>query len=200
MGAAGNPYLRAKARTLAAKAVQTYDPNSGVQLKTWTSQQLQRLSRLKRQSNNPVQIPERMQLENYTLEQATQRFIDEHDREPDVRELSDITRIPVKRIGDIRKSIRKMPSEAAFGEDGAIVSSESASPDFTDEALDIVYDDLDYTDRKILEMRIGYGGHEVLPPQEIARRLKLTPTQLSRRSKKITYHILRAESDLESIQ
>lgn len=195
VGGNNDPYLQSKARTLAAAAVKSYDPASGARLDTWTMQHLQRLSRLKRQSATPVRLPERIQLDNYALEQASKRFLDEHDREPDLRELADASKLPVKRIEHVRKTIRAMPSEALYTAADAPIVTQS-EPDFTSEAVDIVYDDLDSVDRLILEMKTGYGGRDILPPAEVARRLKLTPSQLSRRAQRLSYLIQKAEADL----
>lgn len=198
VGGNNDPYLQSKARTLAARAVQSYDPTSGAQLPTWTMQHLQRLSRLKRQSATPARIPERIQLDNYTLEQASQRFQDEHDREPDTRELADLTKLPVSRIAHIRKTVKAMPSEGLYTAADVPIVTESV-PDFMSEAVDIVYDDLDHVDRQILEMKTGYGGHSTYAPAEVAQRLKLTPSQLSRRSQRLSYLIQKAEADLNSM-
>lgn len=197
VGGSQDPYLRAKARTIAAEAVRTYDPAGGAKLPTWTTQQLMRLRRLKRQSSAVVPVPERIQLDNYTLEQASARFQDLHDREPDVEELADLTKLPVRRIEHIRRTVRATPSEAAFA-DAPIVSDENAVPDYMPEAVSIVFEDVDRIDRKILEMKTGYGGHEILPPAEVARRLNLTPSQLSRRAAKLSYQIQKAEADLQT--
>lgn len=200
VGGAADPVLRSKARTLAAKAISTYDPDSGAALPTWTSQNLQRLSRIKRQSDNPVHIPERMQLENYQLERSRLQFLDTHDREPDVQELSDAAKLSVRRIAEIRSSMRRMPSEGALNSvDGTTTIGETTLPDYLPEAVDIVYDDLDHIDRRILEMKTGHGGSDILSPQEVARKLKLTAPELSRRSARISLRIRKAEADLADI-
>lgn len=198
VGGNNDPFLQSKARTLAAQAVKSYDPASGAQLNTWTMQHLQRLSRLKRQSATPARVPERIQLDNYTLEQATKRFLDEHDREPDLKELADLTKLPAKRIAHIRQTMRAMPSEGLYNAADVPIVTQS-TPDFMSEAVDVVYEDLDHVDRQILEMKTGYGGHEVLPPAEVAQRLKLTPSQLSRRAQRLSYLIQKAEADLTAL-
>lgn len=199
VGGATDPYLRSKARTLAAKAVQTYDPASGAQLSTWTSQQLMRLRRLSRQSASPVKIPERIQMENYALEQEKQRFLDTYDREPTVQELSDATKLPIKRIAHIRQSLKTMPSEAAFA-DAELPNQDSGRPDYLDEAVSMVYDEVDNIDRRILEMKTGYGGADIIDqPATVAQKLGLTPSQLSRRSTKLALQIQKAERDLQGL-
>lgn len=89
-----------------------------------------------------------------------------------------------------------MPSQGAIGE--GFVQSET---DFGAEALDYAYKDADRIDRKIIEMKTGYGGkYEPMPPNVIARDLGLTPSQLTRRSIKLSLRIQEIEKNLQDIQ
>lgn len=194
IGAADDPYLRSEAKLIAADAVKNYDPASGATLPTWTTQQLMRMRRLKRQSQSVMNVPDRSQLDAMTLFKAEQEFLDEHGRDPDVIELADRAKIPVKRIEKVRAHMRKTPTQDAVGESFA-----PNETDFSAESLDYVYRDADYTDRKILEMKIGYGGSDMFEPAEVARRLKLTPTQLSRRSARLSMKIQNLENRLTRI-
>jgi len=194
IGASGDKHLRSKARTLAAGAVKSYDPTKGAQLHTWVSRQLLPLRRARRFSDSAAHVPEGIQLDAMTLMKAEQAFIDENDREPDILELADASYLPVKRIENIRKSFRPIPSEGAFtNETGDVGIPGQSAPDYSDESVEYVYRDADYIDRKILEMKTGYGGSEVLSPKDTAARLNLTPTQLSRRSTKLALQIREIE-------
>lgn len=200
IGAGGDRQLKARARVMAAKAVRTFDPSQGAQLHTWVSRQLMPLRRMKRKSDTAAHVPEGIQLDAMTLMRAEQDFIDRHDREPDLIELADHSKLPVRRIEAIRKSFRPIPSESAFlseAQDLGLPGTPTGS--YSDEAMDYVYRDADYIDRKILEMKTGYGGGEAIPPAEVARRLNLTPTQLSRRSAKLALQIQEIEEALQSV-
>jgi len=184
--------MRTRARTLAAKAVTTYDPNAGAQLTTWTSNQLMPLRRIRREVQQPIRVPERTQLDAYTLMKSEFEFIEKHNREPDIEELADFSKIPRKRIEKIRKQYRRMPAQEALGD--SIVQTET---DYTSEALDYIYNDSDQIDRKIIEMKTGYGGkYDPMEPKDIALKLGLTPSQLSRRSAKLTLQIQEVEDAL----
>jgi DNA-directed RNA polymerase specialized sigma subunit len=39
--------------------------------------------------NQPVKVPERVQLDAYTISRAEKEFYDKHNREPDVEELAE---------------------------------------------------------------------------------------------------------------
>ena len=71
-------------------------------------------------------------------------------------------------------------------------------PDFDLEALEYVFHDSDHVDRRILEMKLGYAGHPTLPPKAIAAALKLSPTQLSRRSARLSMRINNIASALKN--
>ena len=200
IGAAGDKQLKSRARVLAARAVQSFDPSQGAQINTWLSRQLMPLRRMKRKSDTAAHVPEGIQLDAMTLMRAEQDFLDRYEREPDLIELADHSKLPVKRIEAIRKTFRPIPSEGAFtsetqdlGLPGTPVGS------YSDEAMEYVYRDADYIDRKILEMKTGYGGAQVMSPKDVARRLNLTPTQLSRRSAKLALNIQEIESALQEV-
>lgn len=188
--------IKNKARILTAEAIKKYDPTHGAALPTWVSGQLMQLRRFKREVNQPVKVPERIQLDAYTLSKAEQEFVDKFDREPDVDELADYAKMPIKRINKIRNSFRALPSQAAVGE--GFTQSES---DFGAEALDYVYSDCDKIDKRIIEMKLGYGGKFTpMQPKDIAIRLGLTPSQLTRRSAKLALRIQDVEKNLSDIQ
>jgi hypothetical protein len=191
--AGDDPLVRSRAILFTTKAVEKYDPSFGASLPTHVSHQLRQLSRTVRQSRSPVHIPERVTIDNWRLHQASQEFEDEHGREPDTLELADFSKLPVSRIEKIRKFAVSIPSEEAMGE------MEQQQPDFDREAVEYVMHDADHTDRRILEMKTGFGGHPIMQPKEIAIALRLTPTQLSRRSMRLTARINSIRSSLEKI-
>lgn len=196
INAGADNLIKNKAKIFAADAIKKFNPNAGAALPTWVSGQLMQLKRFKREVNQPVKVPERVQLDAYSLSRAEQEFFDKHDREPDVEELSDYSKIPRKRIEKIRRSFRAMPSQGAIGE--GLTQSET---DFGAEALDYVYKDADRVDRKIIEMKTGYGGrYESMAPNKISAMLGLTPSQLTRRSIKLSLKIQEIEKNLQDIQ
>lgn len=181
-----DPVVRGKAQLFAAHAVETYDPEraGGANLATHVGWQLKQLSRSARESRSAVHIPERAQLDAYKLSQASKEFEDTHGREPDTLELADHTGMSTKRIEKVRKFQMAIPSEGNAGD-----AFQEESPDYDSEAMDYVYHDCDHTDRRILELKTGYKGSPVLTPREIAVKLRLTPTQLTRRSMRLTKRI-----------
>ena len=190
-----DPVVKSKALVYAAHAVQKYSPEYGASLPTFVSSQLRQLSRTARQSRSVVKIPERTQLDNWNLVKAERVFQDKHGRDPDLLELSDATGLSPKSIERIRKFSYVVPSESALPD----FEGDANGPDFQREAMDYAYHEADYMDRKILEMKTGYGGKPVMQPKDIAVALNLTPSQLSRRSAKLSLKINDLEKSLREI-
>lgn len=195
INASNDKLLRSKARLFAAEAVQKYNPNAGSSLSTWTSNQLMQLRRYKREVNQPIKVPERTQLDAYALARAEQEFIDKNEREPDLQELSDYAKIPIKKIEKIRRTFKRMPGSEGSGDFNAF-----SETDYSQEALEYIYNEEDAIGRKIIEMKTGFGGkYDPMQPKDIAIKLGLTPSQLSRRSAKLSLRLQEIEQALLSL-
>lgn len=182
------------ARAVAAEAVKSYNPASGAGLSTWVTGHLQGLSRFRRKVGSPLGTPERTQLDAYQIHKATQELQDKLGYEPDVLTLSDHLKMPVARIADVRKQTRAIVPESAG------LGGQQAQPaDWSAEALEYVIHDLEPVDRKIVEHRTGYGGADILAPKDLASKLKLPPSNLSRRSMKIAARVAEIESALNQV-
>lgn len=193
-GVSDNPLLRQKARLFTAQAVKTFDPTQGARLTTWAGSQLRQLAREKRKHMSVVQVPERSQLEMLQVRRAESGFLDQYGRDPDAVELADYAKMPVAKIATLRRMFRPQVSQA--GMSGVQQEEQSA---YSDEALGYVHEASEHLDRRILEMKLGYAGATVLPPKDIAATLKLTPSQLSRRSAKLALKVKDAMDMLEEV-
>lgn len=190
MGAIDNPQLKHQARLIIADSVKTYDPSSGAKVPSWARTQLQGLQRYRREVSSPVKVPERAQLDAWSIEKATRELEDKLGREPDVQELSAQVKMPIKRIQDVRKLTRPVAAAAQMYDDG----NEAHMPDFDQDAMGYVHMESDYIDRKIIEKLTGFGGSPLMQKNEIAVALKISPSQVTRRSERIASK-LRALSD-----
>lgn len=196
VGALDDPVVFSKALLHTAQAVEKFDPSQpgAASLPTYVSSQLRQISRDARASRSIVKMPERIQLDAYKLSKARKAYADQHGRDPDTLELADFTGMPVKRIEKVNRFSFALPTEEQAGDLAA-----SEGPDYEREALDYVYHDADHTDRRILEMKTGYGGNPQLSPQAIALAMNLTPSQLSRRSMRLADKINRIRNSLGRI-
>lgn len=197
MNASDDPYLRIRADTIAAKAVQTFDPSRGAALPTWVSQNLMQLRRERRESGNVIRVPERIQMDSFALAKATAEFADTNGREPNMLELADATNLTPKRIAHVRTHEVPTSSSAAFGDDGV----GSLSPSHDQEAMDYVYSEADAVDRGILEMRMNYGGKHpnLMSKIEVASKLGLHPSQVTRRSANLAMRLESMKRDIANL-
>jgi len=194
LGASDNPQMRHKAKVFAAQAVHSYNPESGAGLSTWTQGQLKRMRRYKRETGGAVRVPDRSQLDAYTIEKARVQYLDDHGSEPDMHQLADAARLPVKRIEAVTAATRPVPSASQLpGAGGAL-------PDYMDEAAEYVYSEADKKDRQILEFSTGYGGVEKLTKANIAKKLGISTAQVTRRTARIGMRLQEMNDDLQSTQ
>jgi DNA-directed RNA polymerase specialized sigma subunit len=195
LGVSKDPVIRSKALVYTAQAIPKYNPEIST-LPTYISRQLQRLTRDRRNRSTTIKIPERAQLEAFSLYTQEQEFISKHGREPDMVELSDFTGMPREKIEKIRDTMIASPTEGTF--EGGMADS---VPDFMSEATNYVYMDADHVDRKILELKTGYGrGSNFIPlkSKDIAGQLGISESQVSRRSLRLSKQIHEIKSALES--
>lgn len=194
LGAANDPVMRSKALVYTAKAIPKYDPSASA-LPTFISSQLRQLTRDRRMLSTPLKIPERAQLDAFSLHSREQEFIDKNGREPDMAELSDFTGIPIDRISKIRDTMVAVPTEEALGD-----GSSSSAPDYLEEATKYVHADADHIDRRIIELKTGFGMGEkfqTLRANAIAQKLNISPSQVSRRIVRLVNKIEEIREALE---
>lgn len=199
LGSSDDPFMRGQARVIAGAAVKSYDPASGASLRTWVSQNMQRLYRIRRQSQAPVKLPDRALLDHMSIERGEREYLDKHGRDPDATELADHIKIPVKRITAVRNMMRRVPSESAVGDAPTLTGQTEHDSAMLDEAVHYVHEDADSVDRRILEMKTGFGGkYPLMDPIAIGLKLNLSPSQLSRRSARLAEKIAGAHGDLQA--
>lgn len=190
-----DPLFRNKAKLFTAEAIKKYDPSYKANLSTFVNSNLQQLNRAKRKASQVVAVSDRTQLDKYALEQARIRFEDKHGREPDLNELADESGFPKTKIEKLRNTDIAQVSDSALEN-----SPTNIVPTWTQEAMDYVYDDTDYLNRKIMEYKFGYRGSPTIQENyEIANKLKIHPSQIGRRLFRITKKIEELEQALKQI-
>jgi len=193
MGVGDNPQMRHQARLFAADAVKKFKPDSGASLSTWTQNQLQSMQRFKRENQGPVKVSDRSSLDAWTIEKGRRDLEDELGRDPDVKQLADKTGLSVKRIATVRKATRPVAATEQMHTEGIEMS------DFLGEALEYVYDESDYVDKKIIEMTTGYGGSPMMQQNAIASKLGMSASQISRRAERLGMKVQELNSDMEGL-
>ena len=186
-----HPTIKSKARMMALKALNSYDPQRG-NVRTHLLSQLQGIRRLSAQAQNIISIPEQVGLDFSQLNEQENQLRDAFGRDPTDDELSDATNLSKRRIQKIRAfnqpvsegtTTRDVTSEENYG--GDVASVVPGSTRAADAWFNFVYDDLGPTDKLIADMTLGRNGRRKTSTQDIARRLNITPGAVSQRAAKI---------------
>ncbi len=183
-----DPVIDLKAKGLASKAFESYDPEKA-KLSTHLYQQLQPLKRTVHQRANYLRVSPRAWWDLQNLEKIEKEYKDEAGEPPSTQELADRTGLSNKRIAWLRK-FRKggIPAGLLEKQDPEALSkmrAESNEEERMDKWTRAVYQTLDPRDQKIFEMRTGAFGREQLPNKEIARRLGISASAVSQRANHI---------------
>jgi RNA polymerase nonessential primary-like sigma factor len=186
-----NPIIRQRAKLLAVKAVKSFDPTLGANLKTHVSQHLQELRHTTSQIQEPLALPRQLRQDRGAVLRAIDDIQNNLGREASDEEIADSTGLPVKRVVKVRAKMRQgVPLSVIENQDEN--DEDDSSYDHVQNAstpeqdwLDAVYHDLGDIDRLILQYRTGYRNAPELSNQEIAKRLKLSPSAVSQRAARI---------------
>ena len=185
------PLLRGRAKGLAIKAIRTYDPAHGAQLRSWVVTQLQPLSRYGKQLR-PIRASEVAIRQAAEVNRVRSELSDSMGREPSMSELSDQTGLSATRINRIREQVKASITESAFE-----IDEESATAglpgtqqsDTLGTAEEMVYDSLTPRDKQIYDWKTGRHGKTMIANQDIAKRLGVTPALISQRSQQMAEQI-----------
>lgn len=179
-----NPLLTSRARQLALQGLRSYDPKRS-RLQTHLFNQFQGLKRISRQQTQPIQVPERVQLDAYHLKNYEQELMDTLGREPTDVELANHSGFSRRRIAHVRRMQTGLPEgymeQVAPGFNPGLLPDNKAQNTW----VEMVYDDLPAIDQKILEHTLGLHGRPRLPNQAIAKLLNRSPGAISQRKARI---------------
>lgn len=191
VGPSQTPAIRSRAKLMALKALNTFDPAAG-NVRTHLLSQLQSLRRLSAQEQNIIGIPEQVGLDYQKLTEAENELRDRLSRDPSDDEIADATGLSARRIKKIRafhQPIAEGSTIIETGDDyadaGGIASKIPGQNDAQDAWLDFVYGDLAPTDKLIMDMTLGRNGRRKTSTHDIAKKLNISPGAVSQRAAKI---------------
>lgn len=191
-----SPTLRSRAKMMALDAMGKYDPRRA-KLRTHLMVNLQGLRRAATQEGQIIHLPERVGLDLLRMHEAEEELRERLGRAPSDMELADYTGLSRKRIGYIRQArpgyaegqLTAMPDK----EDKVSVGPGVVSPARNNAWHEFVYHDLHPIDQVIMEHSLGLHGKPVLSKQQIAKKLRLSPSAVSQRAARIQAKLDRKE-------
>jgi DNA-directed RNA polymerase specialized sigma subunit len=185
-----SPAVRSQAKILARKAFDSYDPNKGTKLRTHLYTQLQPLSR-EAGSYDTLHTPEGVKFDIRHVNEAHNRFVEEHGQEPADEELADYTGLSMKRIAHIRKFDKAVIGESRLmpEDDDENSASMPATQRGQTAWREMVYSELGGRDKLIYDLKTGRNGRVPMTVSEVALKLKLSPGAVSQRLSKVDQRI-----------
>ncbi len=164
-------------------AVKSYDPNKGAALGTWVQNNLRKAQRWVATYQDPTRIQEQRYYKVGEFQNARATLDDQLGREPTTRELSEHLKWPEKEVGRMEAETRGALYSSTWGEG---YDPTSIMPSRETEVLNMIRFQLDPEELLVYEHTIGYGGKSKLKPGQIARKLKMSPSKVSRIRNSIT--------------
>lgn len=186
-GRQASPNVHSRARILAAKALDSYDPQRGT-LKTHLLSQLRSLQRAVGQEQQIIAIPEQFALDRAGLRRSADTLAEQLGREPSTAELADHTGLSLRRIGHLRRYRPPTASGSILDEAGEVYEPAAQLPGAAaqeDAWMELVYHDAGPSDQLILEHTLGLHGQPILENQALAAKLGVSPGAVSQRKAKL---------------
>lgn len=183
-----SPILNDRAKLLAAKAMQSFDPTRGAKLKTYVSSQLRSLVRDAPKIQEPMVPGQKYRSEIAELHSAKGKFTDSFGRDATDEELSELTQIPLRKVIRLQSSNRaripmSMVEEADDDVNAPDVIGSTRTP--YDDWVDAIYYGLGDVDKLVLMHKTGYRNAELLDFPGIAQRTGLSVDAVQQRARRI---------------
>lgn len=168
--------IRAEFQIQAMKALDKYDPTRGAQLGTFLDWQLRRGRRFVTTYQNIGHIPENRIYKITDFQNAQSALRDRLGREPSNLEISDQLHWPVNQVSALSVELgrKEVPTSMLKGDmAGSGVSRET-------EVLSLLQYELAPEEKSVYEYVVGINGKQQLTPGQIATKLNMSPSKVSR--------------------
>jgi len=194
--AGGDESYYPRARILARRGLDNYNPDKGASLTTHIYNTLGRLRRIKGEREAVMYTPERHRMGLSKMENYTSRYKEQHGREPSTAEIMEELGISSGMVEKLRKASRGTISMEQMESEKGDPSVLPGKSDFQDVWEDYVYYDSDPVDRRIMEGLTGYSGAEQKSREALSEELGLDRSTVGRRAKKIEEKLSERPADL----
>lgn len=159
------------------QALDTYDPSRGTQISTWVSEYLKKGPREIIKYQNPTRISEHRFYKLGVYDNALANLEYQLDRDPTTQEISEYLKWPEAEVGRMQAEKRQSTYSSTF-ESG--FDPGSFTPTREAEVLRLIKYELTPDELLVYEYRLGAGGKPKLKPGQIAKKLKMSQSKVSR--------------------
>lgn len=167
--------IESEVKNLMVNALYDFDPKREVQLNTFLINRLKKVSRMIYKYQNIGTIPEQRAIKIDTFKKIRTFLHDKLNREPNAMELAEELKWPLKEVDRMEKELRaSVPMGPELAGMPFVESSKGQ------EILDLIYYELTPQEKLVYEYLTGYGGKPELSGQEIAKKLNISPSTVTR--------------------
>ena len=157
-------------------ALKTYNPEKGTQLSSWVTTNLQKAQRWVSQYQDPTRIQENRYYKAGEWDNALATLDDTLGREPNTREMAEFLGWSEAEAGRMESEKRKSLYSSGFeGYDPT-----SIMPSRESEKLRLIRYDLSPEELQVFDYTVGSNGKQQMRPGEIAKKLKMSPSKVTR--------------------
>jgi hypothetical protein len=163
-------------------ALKTYNPDKGSALGTWVTNRLKKAQRWVTEHQDPTRTQETRYYQMGRWDNAFATLSDQFNREPTTREMAEHLGWSEPEAGRMEKEKRKALYSSRFeGYDPTNIMPSAAG-----ERLKLArYELHDPTELAVYDHTIGAFGKEQLRPNQIAKKLRISPSKVTRIRQKI---------------
>jgi DNA-directed RNA polymerase specialized sigma subunit len=178
--------LSAEAKKWTVKAIQTYDPTKGVALSTHVMNYLPKIRRLNYKFQNAARLPENLQLQYHTWNQAVTQLQENLDRDPTDEELAD-------HLGWKKKAVMKYKN--SLFSDLVESGNEKPTETTTFNKNKVLYDYI--LQQLTREEKIIFENIDVLSSSQLAAKLGININRLNYIKKLLRLKILALQKEVK---
>lgn len=176
--------IEAEAKKQALMAFVSYNPKKGASLKTHVGHRMAKLFRYVAKRQNIGTIPEHRVAKIGTYEKTRETLHEEKGREPTIIELADELSWSPKEVSRMEAERRKDLGHTLSFQDHAFIDF---NPNM--EAINFAYYSLSPQEQLVYDYSVGAHGRARSKNSEIAKRLGVSPSQISKLKKNIVIKI-----------
>lgn len=168
--------IRAEFQIQAIHALKRYDPKRGAQVGTYLTSQLRRGKRFITNYQNIGRIPETRVYKIREFEDEKMRLADRLGRDPTAHELSDRLKWPINQVSamEVELSRKEVPTSLLQADMTSLKPSRPA------EVMRLIQYELAPEEKAVYEYLLGVNGKPQLKPGQIAAKLRIPPSKVSR--------------------
>jgi hypothetical protein len=161
----------------ALKALRTYDPDKGAAVSSWVTTNLKKAQRWITANQNPTRVLESRVYSTGLFDTAKASLDDQLGREPTTQELSEYLRWSEPEVARMQAEKRRSLTTGAFE---AGYDPTTIMPSRESEILNMIRPELTPEELLVYEYKTGYGGKPQLKSNEIAKKLGVSPSTVTR--------------------